>query len=75
MKAAIVTSLIGASARTTMEPSVAPHSSKTSSWAREASLVVAAAPGHKHVTVQLKVDAAAQRTLETVFWAVSDPDH
>jgi tripeptidyl-peptidase-1 len=61
--------------RTTMEPSVAPHNPKTSSWSREASMVVASAPANKHVTVQLKIDDDAAKNLETIFWAVSDPDH
>ena len=84
MKTAIATILLAtaASAKTfkgidnshvRLEPTVAPHDSKTSSWAPATFSNKATAT--KQVTVALKVDDAARANLETIFWEVSDPDH
>ena len=56
-----------------LEPTVAPHDSKTSSWAPATFSNKATAT--KQVTVALKVDDEARANLETIFWEVSDPDH
>ena len=58
--------------RVRMEQDVSTHSPVTSSWAKSARL-----PADKDVsfTVQLKVDEAALKELERVFWEVSDPKH
>jgi tripeptidyl-peptidase-1 len=55
-----------------LEPTVAPHNPKTSSWAP--SNFVNKELATKQVTVSLKVDDEAQVNLEEIFWKVSDPD-
>jgi len=85
MKSAIATILLASTAsaaptgldnivrdRVRMEPAVAPYNSATSSWSPA---TFNKATATKMITVALKVDEQARAKLESIFWAVSDPDH
>jgi len=61
-----------AATRIALEPSVQPHSAKTSSWVREEK------PNPSlefNLTVALKIDSAPAAALKSLFYEVSDPKH